>query len=333
MSGAISSMNAVSGGDVDAFYDPSAPAALRGPFPVVLGTPEGDEAFKEVALKFRTSKRLQLVPEVENDSFLRAVESIGVRFAPRWNPWLDNDRVRAMMSCALYAWNPTDEQVMAAFAVAEASGTMDFDLGGSITPRHLAIAALAPGAEDSTLVRSLASPLGSLTAGELGNWLTIMRHRVLGLMGEEVQRHGFVDGEMITPRRDGRKLSARIESAMTLSDANWLRRRCLHCVGKQYLSQVIASNFHDMDIFLAVDADGDATKEDILGAETLLSLFPGESPLKEPSPEDLLPLEFLLALPSFKTARLGEFHALVEEYNVDWALASMDWSGGGEGEH
>ena len=329
MAGVDSSMGTEFTGLKKYFYDSLVPAILREPFPVVPGTPEGDEVFKEMALKHHPSEGISsAMPEARNALFLRAVER-GGGFATRSQQLLANNGLTyAMMSCALYAWNPTDEQVVASFALVEATWSWECYLGEAITPAHLAVAALAPGAEDSTLVRSLASSLLSLTTLELRAWKWQVEDRILGFMNLEAQRSGLSEAVMRVMRRRGR-----VEPLMALNDANWLRRKYLHYTGMQYLNQVIASGVYEGNIFQVLEGGGAARKEDVLGAEKLLSLFPEAFSHDGSSMDCLLPLEFLLALPSFRTERLGKFHALVEEYNVEWALASMDWSGGGEGEH
>lgn len=37
-------------------------------------------------------------------------------------------------------------------------------------------------------------------------------------------------------------------------------------------------------------------------------------------------MELLLSIPTLDVAKIGEFYQVVEGYNLEWAMASFDWS-------
>ena len=233
--------------------------------------------------------------------------------------------IRSHLTYAIYALDATDEQVMAVCALREALGVSSLSMAGSITPNHLMVAAMAPGAQDSTLVRSLAGAVGSLTSHELLREWKGVEQALVELAGDEVSYYVKPGVKIRPPHITWAMNEGRGNSIAALRDARALRALSLSSIGEAYLSAIGRRNTLPLRSYILSRAgemsDGELKAVE-RGARTLL--MPPSSSDNKP----LLPLEFLERLPTMDPRILGEFHALVEEYNLEWALASFDWSGG-----
>lgn len=297
-------------------------------FSTIQGTEEGDRAFRSAAMSFSEKKRRMPDP-VNSHAAREGVRLFAANYRSRGNgvefPTGAPYPIRSHLTYAIYALDATDEQVMAVCALREALGVSSLSMAGSITPNHLMVAAMAPGAQDSTLVRSLAGAVGSLTSHALLREWNGVKQALVELAGHEVSYYVRPGVKIRPPHITWAMNEGRGNSIAALRDARALRALSLSSIGEAYLSAIGRRNNLPLRSYILSRAgemsDGELKAVE-KGARTLL--MPPSSRENKP----LLPLEFLERLPTMDPRILGEFHALVEEYNLEWALASFDWNGG-----
>ena len=259
-------------------------------------------------------------------------------------------KISTVQGYAIWDWRAKEEQILPVEALllflssAHLHKSVVEDRYAIITPLHIAFAALAPEAEGSEFVAKAWSITKVMAREVAGNSSSVeealrrWREALTGLCYHEINA-------ALAPLSGGRRVGCtftyssaavaeeRREALINSFTVDDVKMRWLDEMGAAYLHLFLGTRLFAGYESALEDALGKIRGEREWtvaqsGARALLESCPGHGrggASSQGSP-GLLPLEFLLALPTMDLSLLGEFSDLVEEYNAEWALASFDWS-------
>lgn len=305
----------------------------------------------EIPVLTETQKTLKRIPEILSSCIGRDCPGVLPEYSRIGKvKLLSLAKISAVQGYAIWDWRAKEEQILPVEAFLRFLSSVHLDKSvvepcyANITSLHIAFAALAPGAEGSEFVAkawSITKVMAREVAGNSSSMEEALRRwseALTGLCYHEINA-------ALAPLSGGR----RVGCTFTYSSAAFAEERrealinsfTVDDVKMRWLDEMGAAYLH---LFLGTRlfADYESALEDALGkirgerewiaaqsgARALLESCPGHGKMGESSQGSpgLLPLEFLLALPTTGLSLLGEFSDLVEEYNAEWALACFDWS-------
>lgn len=305
----------------------------------------------EIPVLTDTQETLKPIPELLSLRVGRDREGVLAEYRRvGYVKFLSQVKISTIQGYAIWDWGAKEEQIlpMEAFLRFLSSARLDKSVVepryAFLTPLHIAFAVLAPGAESSEFVAkawSITKVMArevAVNSSSVDEALKRWSGALTGLCYYEINA---ALAPLIGRRRVGCTFSfnsaavaeERCEALINSFTVDEVKRRWLDEMGAAYLHILLGTHLF---------ADYESALEDSLGkssgdrewtvaqsgARALLESCPGHGEGGESSQGSpgLLPLEFLLALPTMDLSLLGEFSDLVEEYNAEWALASFDWS-------
>lgn len=311
-------------------------------FPTIQGTAEADERFKEIVQRYNSGGVLPTLSlNQESNTPLAGLHTRSIPGLTQADhaPMYNFDRV---LRHGIYSWGATDAQITTAFALEEISGHLTSTMAGSVTPLHLILAALAPGSQDSTLVRSMSGAINSLSSEELITEIVPARDGLRMIMAQEVARYLLPGVKITLPAFSAHDMEKAIERFAMLQRPSDLRVKVLQPLGEAYLKAVIQGHgaLHGSALLPIIHRNSRTWRDEdreiiIKGARLLYSRFAEPTGMGFAQGRHLengytrgerLPMDLLHALPAFDVAVLARFYDLVQEYNEEWALAAIDWN-------
>ena len=305
----------------------------------------------EIPVLTETQKTLKRIPELLSSRVGRDRPGVLAEYSRIGEvKSLFLSKISTVQGYAIWDWRTKEEQIlpMEAFLRFLSSARLHESVVETrhafLTPLHIAFAVLAPGAENSGFVAKAWSITKVMAREVAGNSSSVdealerWRGALTGLCYHEINA---ALAPLIGRRRVGCTFSfnsaavaeERCEALINSFTVDEVKRRWLDDMGAAYLHILLGTRlFADYESALE-DSLGKSSGEREWtvaqsGARALLESCPGHGKggaSSQGSP-GLLPLEFLLALPTMDLSLLGEFSDLVEEYNPEWALACFDWS-------